>query len=52
MNTIRVGEFTVQQRNMVVPDGGKVWLVGHPNRGILFASPNKREAIEWAKMHQ
>ena len=52
MNTIRVGELTVQERNAVVPDGAKVWIVGHPDRGIMFSAGSKPAAITWAKEYQ
>jgi hypothetical protein len=52
MNTIRVGELTVQERNAVVPDGAKVWIVGHPDRGIMHSTGSKQAAITWAKEYQ
>lgn len=48
-STRQVGVYTVQEHNMVVPDGKKVWLVKDANGKTVHSSQSKTDAIEWAK---
>ena len=50
-NTIRVGYLTIQENNMICPDGGKVWLVKGRYGTVVYHSRRKRDAIDWATKH-
>jgi hypothetical protein len=47
---VRVGEFAVQRRE--ARDGGRCWIVGHPNRGLLYTAACYRDALAWVRDHQ
>jgi hypothetical protein len=37
---------------MIVPDGGKVWIVTNHERMDLYSSRKKHDAIDWAIINQ
>lgn len=51
-NTKRIGYLTIQEHNMVCPDGGKVWLVIGRCGNVVYHSRSKSDAVAWAENHQ
>ncbi len=50
-STITVGKYTIQEQNMIVPDGKKTWVVRLDGK-VVVSYPRKAEAIEYATLRQ